>query len=240
MASYQINLLSKRTVAEGTMAFEFEKPADFTFEAGQYGHWTLIDPTETDAEGNGRDFSIASAPADANLLIASRIRDTAFKRALSAAEPGLKIKLEGPMGSLTMPAFSTKPVVFLAGGIGITPFRSMVRQAATTKLSNQITLFYSNRRPEDSAFIDELIGLTKENLNFKLVASMTEMEKSTQPWDGERGFIDAAMLHRHLTDLTTPTFFTAGPPGMVAAMKKLLTEVGVPDEQVRSEDFVGY
>ncbi len=240
MASYEIKLLRKQTVAEGTMAFEFEKPADFVFEAGQYGHWTLIDPPETDAEGTGRDFSISSAPLDETLMLTSRIRDTAFKRVLSKAEPGFKIKLDGPMGNLTMPRFSSKPVVFLAGGIGITPFRSMIRQATQAKLSNQITLFYSNRRPEDSAFLAELVAKEQENKNFKLVASMTEMEKSALPWEGERGFIDAAMLKRHLSDLTAPTFFTAGPPAMVAAMKKLLAEVGVPDEQVRSEDFVGY
>jgi len=88
--------------------------------------------------------------------------------------------------------------VFLAGGIGITPFRSIVFRAAKEKLPHRIFLFYSNRRPEDAPFLDELQALERENPNYKLIASMTEMSKSHRPWQGEAGMIDKEMLARHL------------------------------------------
>jgi ferredoxin-NADP reductase len=93
-----------------------------------------------------------------------------------------------------------RTAVFLAGGIGITPFRSIVFRAAKEKLPHRIFLFYSNRRPEDAPFLDELQAVERENPNYKLIASMTEMSKSQRPWQGEAGLIDKEMLARHLKD----------------------------------------
>ncbi|HSM84880.1 MAG TPA: FAD-dependent oxidoreductase [Candidatus Limnocylindrales bacterium] len=240
MPEYHLKLLDKKTVAEGTLAFSLEKPAGFDFKPGQSADLTLIDPPETDAEGNIRTFSIVSAPFEDRLTFATRMRDTAFKRVLGKASPGLQIKLEGPMGSFNLHKNPAKPAVFLAGGIGVTPFMSMVRQAARQKDPHQIYLFYSNRRPEDAAFLDELAALQKQNANFHLVSTMAEMEKSKQPWNGERGFIDAAMLQRHLAALNGPIYYIAGPPAMVTAMRDMLTKAGVDEDDIRAEDFAGY
>ena len=122
-------LTKREEIAEGTMAFHFAKPADFQFRAGQSIDLTLLNPPETDAEGNSRAFSIASAPFDNDLMIATRMRDTAFKRVLRKASPGLQVKIDGPGGSFVLHRKSEKPAVFLAGGIGITPFLSIIRQA---------------------------------------------------------------------------------------------------------------
>jgi ferredoxin-NADP reductase len=240
MPEYTPELIKTNEVAEGTLAFALKKPAGFNFKAGQSIDLTLLNPAETDAEGNTRTFSIASAPEEDELLLATRLRDTAFKRILRNMQPGTKLKLDGPMGSFNLHKNASKPAVFLAGGIGITPFLSMIREAARQKDPHQIYLFYSNRRPEDAAFMDELDAAQKRNPNFHLVATMAEMDKSKKSWNGERGFIDAAMLQRHLAQLNGPIYYVAGPPAMVAAMNEMLVKAGVDEDDVRAEDFAGY
>ena len=161
MATHQVKLKNRREVAEGTMAFHFEKPPGFAFKAGQALAWTLIDPPETDNEGGMRNFSIASAPGESDLMIATRMRDTAFKRVLKTMPLGTEVRIVGPFGSLTLHQNAARPAVFLAGGIGITPFRSMLRQAAEQKLPHHLFLFYSNRCPEGAAFLEELQELER-------------------------------------------------------------------------------
>jgi len=124
-------LRKREQIAEGTIAFHFEKPAGFEFRAGQFLDWTLINPPETDAEGNTRAFSIVSAPFESD-VIATRMRDTAFKRVLRSMPLGTEVKIDGPSGSFTLHKNSAKPAVFLAGGIGITPFVSMVAKRPMT------------------------------------------------------------------------------------------------------------
>ena len=111
------------------MAFQFEKPPGFDFKPGQSADLTLLNPSETDSEANVRTFSIASAPFEDQLMFATRMRDTAFKRSLKKMPLGTAVKMDAAIGSFTLHKNSAKPAVFLAGGIGITPFSSIVRQA---------------------------------------------------------------------------------------------------------------
>src|SRR6267142_997101 len=224
MPKYEPTFTRSETVAEGTMAFHFAKPAGFKFTAGQSMNVSLIDPPETDAKGNARTFSIVSAPHENELVIATRMRDTAFKRVLRAMPAGGRVGLRGPAGLFTLDPADTRPAVFLAGGIGITPFVSMSRQAAHDRLARDIWLFYSNRRPEDAAFLDELAALPRRNPRYRFVGTMVEMAKSSRPWSGETGFLDRTMLERHLKDLSAFVYYMAGPPGLVEAMQKMLTE----------------
>jgi ferredoxin-NADP reductase len=238
--TFKTRLKEKKYVAEGTMAFYLQKPEGFRFEAGQYVDVTLIGPSETDAEGNIRSLSIASAPADEHLLVTTRMRDTAFKRVLRTIAFDTEIQLDGPLGSFTLHKNSSKPAVFLAGGIGITPFFSIIRHAEKEKLPHKLYLFYSNRRPEDTAFLKDLLDSEKENGNFRFIPSMTEMNKSAQPWSGEAGFINGDMLAKYLPTLQGPIYYVAGPPAMVTAMRKTLTAAGVDEDDVRVEEFAGY
>jgi ferredoxin-NADP reductase len=240
MTTYQSRLESREEVAEGTMAFHLEKPRGFQFRAGQYADVTLINPPETDSQGIVRTFSIASAPYENELLVATRMRNSAFKRVLATLPLSTELKLEGPMGSFTLHKNPAKAAVFLAGGIGITPFLSILRQAAKEKLPHLLYLFYSNRRPEDAAFLKHLEDLAKSNTNFIFVPSMTEMEKSKLEWKGERGFINREMLVKHFCDLKGPIYYIAGPPAMVAAMRQMLTKAGVDEDDIRTEEFAGY
>lgn len=233
-------LLRSEQIAEGTMAFHFGKPQHFVFRAGQAIDITLLNPAETDAEGNTRGFSIVSAPSEDDLTVATRMRNTAFKRCLKAAKPGMQVKIDGPFGSLTLHKNAVKPAVLLAGGIGITPFMSILRQATFEQLPHQLHLFYSNRRPEDAAFLGELESLHQRNPRFHFVPTMTEMARSQQTWSGERGLVTGAMLGKHLESLNGPIFYIAGPPAMVAGLRAMLATAGVDEDDIRTEEFAGY
>ena len=240
MASHQVELLRQEVVAEGTMAFYFTKPPAFLHQAGQSILVTLVAPPETDGQGNSRTFTIASAPHEPELMVATRMRDTAFKRVLKSASPGTKIALDGPNGEMLLHADPTRPAALLAGGIGITPFLAMARHAARERLAHRLFLFYSNRRPEDAAFLAELKALETANPNYRLVATMTERGKSAQSWSGETGFIRREMLERYLPDLIVPIYYFAGPPAMTMAMQQMLEDCGLGDESMRYEEFYGY
>ncbi len=227
-------------MAEGTMAFHLEKPSGFQFKPGQYMNVTLIDPPETDAEGNTRSFSIASAPLEADLVVATRMRDTAFKRVLRGLSLKSEVQISGPFGSFTLHNDASRPAAFLVGGIGITPFRSMILQAAKDKLAHKLYLFYSNRRPEDAPFLDELQQIERQNPNYKFIGTMTDIGKSKRPWQGATGYITQDMLTKWVTDLNGPIYYAAGPAGMVTAMRQLLTTSGIGDDDIRTEEFTGY
>ena len=240
MAVFETEFVSHEIVAEGTIAFHFLKPPGFRFKAGQSMKVTLINPPDTDGKGSSRTFSIVSAPFEDSLVIATRMRDTAFKRVLRAMPARAKLQLNGPAGQFTLDDGGTGPAVFLSGGIGITPFVSMLRQAAHDRLPRKLTLFYSNRRPEDAAFLGELQQLQTRNPNYRFIGTMTNMEKSLQPWNGDKGFIDKTMLARSIDDISAPVYYIAGPPAMVDAMQTMLVGAGVKAEEIRTDEFYGY
>src|SRR5688572_6492251 len=194
MATLESRLRGREAVANGTIAFHFEKPAGFVFKPGQAIDVVLLDPPSTEAQSARHTFSIVSAPFEDELVVATRMRDSPFKRALGALAVGSLIAIEGPFGSLVLHNNRKRPAVFIAGGIGITPFMSILRQAAKDRLQQQMVLLYSNRRPEDSAFLAELQQLERQNPDFRLLATMTSMSSSGQGWDGPTGLIDAALL----------------------------------------------
>jgi ferredoxin-NADP reductase len=173
-------------------------------------------------------------------MIATRMRDTAFKRVLKTMAPRAKVQIRGPTGKFVLDDGATRPCAFLAGGIGITPFISMLRQATAEKSKRKFYLFYGNRRPEDAAFLEELRELQARNPNYRLIATMAEMEKSRQPWTGETGFIGKDLLARHLVDFAAPAYYIAGPPAMVETMQEMLARAGVDAEDGRTDEFYGY
>jgi ferredoxin-NADP reductase len=238
MTTNETSLEGREEITEGTMAFHFKKPAGFSFKAGQAVTLELIDPPLGDGQSQ-RTLSLVSAPFERTLAVATRMRDTAFKRALEALPDGAHMKLEGPFGNLTL-GDAARPAVFIAGGIGITPFMSILRQAAHDRSAHRLFLVYSNRRPEDSAFLAELQGLERQNNNFRLLATMTDISKSTRKWDGETGLVDADLVQRFVGDLAAPIYYIVGPPAMVGAMQETLRRAGIAEANIRSEEFYGY
>jgi ferredoxin-NADP reductase len=166
------------------------------------------------------------------------MRDSAFKRALNALAEGESVKLLGPLGQFTLNA--ARPAVFIAGGIGITPFISMLRQAAHEGWPQPLALLYSNRRPEDAAFLAELQELARRSDKFRLLATMTDLGKSAAKWSGETGLADAQMIARAAHGLAAPLYYVVGPPGMVEAMTDTLRSAGAAEESILTEEFYGY
>jgi ferredoxin-NADP reductase len=235
----QAQIKEKREVAKGTLMVVFDllgEKVDFT--PGQYFWVTLLDPPYDDDKGPRRHITVVTSPNDRGVLgLATRIRDSAFKRSLAELPVGAEVDVEQPKGDFLLPDDTEQDYVFIAGGIGITVFRSMLRYIAEENLPHRVTLVYSNRDRESTAFLDELQELEHAIPNLRLVLTMTD----DAGWDGETRRIDADVLRDHLgDDLGAFTYLVAGPPGMVEAMEKTLAEAGVADEQVRPERFSGY
>lgn len=234
--TYATSITGREDVARGTVGIHLKKPDGFAFKAGQAVYLTLPVSKEADGKGRVRTFSIASAPNDPDLVIATRRTDSALKRRLASFVEGPPVEIEGPYGDLILHDDNARPAVFLAGGIGITPFRSMIRDAAKQAHAPNLYLFYSNRSAEDAAFLSELEQAARENAGFTLVATMTD----APDWQGERGYISREMIERHIGDISRPVFYLAGPPAMVAAMETMLVKAGVNGASIHSEMFAGY
>lgn len=233
-----VKLLKREGIAEGTMAFHFSKPEGFEFRPGQFADFTLIDPAQTDAEGNVRGFSLVQAPFEPDLVVATRMRDTAFKRVLKDLPIGTELKLDAPYGDFTLHKTESTPAVFIIGGIGVTPVRSMIAQATHDKTGHRITLLHACRTPAQLPFRSDFEQLARDNRNFTYIAIATD--SAADDWRGERGRVDAAMIRKHVPDLARPIYYLSGPEGMVKAMRRLLMEMKVGEDNIRTEEFAGY
>lgn len=241
MTNYDTQLLRQELVAEDTAAFYFSKPDGYIYRAGQSVRLTVIDPQEPGRNGNSHTFNLISAPHDAELMIATRLRGSAFKRTLRTAPVGTVCQIGDAGGALVLHKDTSRPAVFIAGGIGVTPFLSILRHAAHAALPHQIYLFYSNRRPALAAFLPELQALQRSNPNCHVITTVTRAEGSTEPWSGERGRIGRELLlERHLPDLSAPIYYLAGTPAMTTAIFDMLRQIGVDDDAIKSAEFYGY
>ena len=128
----------------------------------------------------------------------------------------------------------------LSGGIGITPLRSMIKYSSDKKLDIPVTLFYSNRTPEEIAFREDFSTIEKENTNFKIVNTITNKEDSKEEWQGLTGFIDEKMIKENSQNLDTSIFYICGPPKMVDAMVNLLKTMNIDSARIKIEHFTGY
>lgn len=228
----------KREVAKRTLMVVFDlEGQEVDFTAGQYFWVELPDRGHQDERGLRRHISIVTSPTERGVLgLATRLRDTAFKKTLAELEVGDEVEVEEPKGSFLLPDDTDREYAFLAGGIGITVFRSMLRFIADTGLPYRVTLVYSNRDRESAAFLDELEELGARIPGLRVVLTMTQ----DRGWEGEQRHIDEAMLRDHLGDLDRYTFFVAGPPGMAKGVDAMLKEAGVDDDRLHTGSFAGY
>lgn len=229
----------KQEVAQGTLFVTFDLLGqEVDFHPGQYFWLTLLDPPYDDEKGPRRHISVATSPNERGILgLATRLRDTAFKRSLAELPVGTEVDVEQPKGDFVLPAETDVPYVFIAGGIGITVFRSMLLYVAEEDLPHRVTLVYSNRDRASTAFLDELTELARAHDNIDLVLTMTE----DAGWDGESRLVGPDLLRDHLDgDLGGYRYLLAGPPAMVEAVTESLREAGIPDDHVHPERFSGY
>lgn len=225
----RLALVGKETVADGTMAFRFRPESPVTFVAGQFGEFSI---PGTDPSQNTRTFSLANAPGEDHLLVVTRMRDTPFKRWLKDAPDGAAVEFSGPFGRFVLPTDTDRQVVFLAGGIGITPARSMIRHSLSHGTGHRLVLVYANRTLAAAAF-DAEFSEPREGFTYLPILSDETRE-------GVRsGRIDEAFL-RETVEVDSAVFYVVGPPGMVLAMRTVLAAMDVPPERIVSEDFSGY
>jgi ferredoxin-NADP reductase len=227
----------KREVAKGTLLVLFAVEDYPDYRPGAYFWVELPDRGHQDEKGLRRHISLVTSPTDVGVVgLATRLRDSAFKQTLAELEVGDAVEVEEPKGSFLLPEDTSVEYVFLAGGIGITVFRSMLRYIAARQLPYRITLVYSNRDRESTPFFDELGELEERIEGLRVVLTMTD----DPGWEGETRHIDAEMLREHLGDLDGRTFFVAGPPGMAQGVEKMLHEAGLPEDLVLTDSFSGY
>jgi len=200
----------------------------------------MVLPGVDDPWGAARMFSLSSSPSEPGAIaVTCRISDTPFKQALARFRPGDTAEVYGPLGTFLLA--TDRPVVFLAGGIGVTPFRGMIRFATDTETRQSLTLLYSARTPEELVFRAELDQLAKVSSRFAPHYTITRPADSTIPWGGRVGRIDAAWVERLVDLRARPRVYVAGLPDMVSEMVTMLTErFGVPPDDIDYEVFRGF
>jgi len=233
MKTFPAKLIAKRDVARDTIAFVFAKPENFFYAAGQYVSLVLPQLADKGPREAGRSMSLASAPAEDFIMIVMRLGQSPYKQTLWDMKLGETVEIRGPLGAL-VPHDTTKPSVYIAGGIGIAPFRGMIMDAQAKKWPHDITLLYANRYRADAAFLDELQAL--ENKHFKVVPILTR-EKN---WSGELTHCDEAMIKRYISNIHTPFYCIVGLPNMVTEVSMLLNDMGINFERIKTEFFTGY
>lgn len=237
MQTYTLTLQSKSEVADQTVAFVFDKPQDFVFHAGQYVVMTLHELAFPDNRRGIRSLSIASAPYENELVFAMRITDSGFKQTLNAMPIGGTVTVTQAIGHFVLDE-TLRPVVFLIGGIGITPARSILRQAVHDNNKRPFYLFYSNRHPEDASFASELQEFP--TLDYHCIDTLTNQEAADRcDWQEERGYICESMLQKYLTDITAPMYYIVGSPTFAKAMIDMLIAMNVDKESIKQDPFTG-
>jgi ferredoxin-NADP reductase len=231
---------ARREIGAGITSLAFPKPSGFSFVPGQYMEWS-IPLRNSDSRGNRRYFSLASSPTEPELLIAARIPVGAsrYKQELMRMPEGAMVTAGELGGDFVLPRNPRVPLAFIAGGIGITPFRSMIRFLLDTGGKRDIVLLYSNYTEQEIVFGDVL----KEaacRMGLKVVHTLTDPARVRPGWCGRTGFIDAHMIRQEVPDCRARHFMVSGSPGMVNAVTSALRSAGVPRRRVRTDYFPGY
>jgi ferredoxin-NADP reductase len=227
----------KREVAKGTLFVRFAVEDYPDYRPGHYFWVELPDRGHQDEKGLRRHISLATSPTESGVVgLATRLRDTAFKRTLAELEVGDEVQVEEPKGSFLLPEDTSAEYVFVAGGIGITVFRSMLRFITDEDLPYRVTLVYSNRDRESAAFLDELEELERQVEGLRVILTMTD----DPGWEGETRQLDADVLAELVGGLEGKTFLVAGPPAMAEGVSESLRGAGLPEDRVLVDGFTGY
>jgi ferredoxin-NADP reductase/nitrite reductase/ring-hydroxylating ferredoxin subunit len=247
---FELVLLEKQKYNENdVMSFKFskqdiEQKKELDYISGQYAFFD-IGGVYNDPEGPLRHFTIASSPTENFIMISTRIRDTPYKKRLSSLEEEkAKVKVRGPTGKFILHEDYSKPAVLLSGGIGVTPFRSMIKYATGRQLPIKIVMFDSNREEANILYKNEFDECLKTNKNLKIIYTITgEGQPPLGHWEGEAGRIDKAMITKYVSEdeLNKSIFYICGPPAMLNALQNILNEkLKISKDRVKIEEFTGY
>lgn len=230
-------IIDKSNVADNTLMVTFQLDQEVTFKSGQYIFVTLPKLNYPDERGPRRHFSINNDPSLKNqIIITTRLSDSGFKKTLNQLPPGTEVELGPIAGAFILPEDTRRPLVLIAGGIGITPFMSMLKYIAREKLPYKITLIYSNRNQSSTAFLDELQNYQPSPTTYNLILTMTDDPN----WQGEKRKVEAKFINEYFPSVNENSYFVVGPPAMVDAVQRSLLEAGVNIENIKIENFTGY
>ncbi|OGK16711.1 hypothetical protein A2774_00230 [Candidatus Roizmanbacteria bacterium RIFCSPHIGHO2_01_FULL_39_12c] len=237
---YDLAFLKKNQVAEETFSFFFQRPEGLDFQAGQFLRLTLNLPQPSE-RGSNRFFSIASSPSEKGILmITVKTSSQVYKKTLLSLKTNDKVRIALPYGIFTLKTGELSPYIFLAGGIGITPFRSMIRYSADQNLDRPIALFSAFSTVDEIVFQAEMQTLAKDRRWFKFIQTVSRPQNSSTPWYGNVGRIDANLISKNAHSLASSIYYIAGPPTMVDSMIAIVKSLGVEESRIRREKFTGY
>lgn len=227
----------KEQIAKDTFAFYFDRNHEnWDFHPGQYIQMRL--PLEhPDERGTMRYFTIASSPTDKQYLrIVTKVIQSTFKLKLASLQKGEKVSFFGPNGDFYLQEKEPSHV-FLAGGIGMTPFVSMMEYTAIKNLKNNITFFAVFSTLEEMIFFEKFSKITIDRPNIQVVYSLIN---TTTVWTGQKGRISPSLIEKYISDIKKPIYYITGPPPMVEATVTMIGEMGISEEHIFQEHFSGY
>lgn len=224
---------SKKQLIPDTFEFTFELPQPVTFLAGQYIFLTLQNLVSADPRGPRRHFSIASSPDDKEKIsIITTVRRSGFKQTLDTLTNGTEVDISQAYGNLVLPKSMTAPLVFIAGGMGIVPLFSMIREASEKRDNQSMILIHSAREKEKMLFFDELNKMSQMSSTFSFYPFETGVTAENR--------ISSANIQEFVENRDDSIFYIVGPEGMGVAIEEMLLNLGVRDEHILQEDFTGY
>ncbi|MDB5265582.1 MAG: hypothetical protein JWM39_295 [Parcubacteria group bacterium] len=234
-------LTLKERIPIATDAYEFVFSSDraLTFKPGQYLEWTQAH-SHSDSRGIRRYFTIASSPTEKDLRIGVKFYkpSSSYKKALFALRPGDTIVASQLAGDFTLPKDKKKKLVFIAGGIGVTPFRSMIQYLIDKKERRDITLIYSNRSLEDTAYV-ELLGQAERELGIETLPIFNTPPPNAAPGEFP-SLLTPEVLATEVPDYREREFYLSGPNSMVNAFSDMLASMGVPKRHIKKDFFPGF
>lgn len=238
MAAVKLVLRRSWEEARDTRSFAFETQGLPPAQPGQYLMLRMEAPD--DPRRGSRTFTIASSPTEPDVVITTRLREgSAFKRRLASLPVGGSLEARGPMGRFTLPD-EDRPLLFLAGGIGVTPFRAMIRYAMDTGRRAGITLLASDRTPDLIPYRQEMDAWARAHAWLRVERTITRPQEALQPWSGRTGRLDEDWIRSAVDGLDARIAFAAGPPAFVEDAAGRLRSLGFSDDRIRTERFAGY
>ena len=234
-----LRLKRKTRLAPDVVDFVFTPSQRLAFAPGQYMEWTLAHP-HPDSRGNRRYFTLASSPTEDTVHLGVRFYDhgSSFKTAMYAMNGRIPLFGDQIAGDFTLPKDPKQKLVFIAGGIGITPYRSMLKYLLDTGQRRDIVLLYANRTAADIVYRD-VLSEAQARLSVRTVYTLTDMNALPRDWQGARGRIDEQMILNAAPDYRERTFYVSGPPEMVRSCEHALRALGVRKGQIRKDYFPG-
>lgn len=235
----ELELKAKRKIGQDLYEFDFIPRGKFKFLAGQYLEWTLKTKT-TDERGNRRYFTIASAPSEEVLSLAIKVAhpSSSFKQQLMDLKEGEKISASQLSGDFVLPKNRQQALVFIAGGIGITPFRSMIKHLYDLQEKRNIKLFYICSQKDEFAY-QELFKQA-ESIGLQTIYVLSKNAQIPDNWIGEIGYLDEKMLRKYLEPNFNYNFYLSGPNLMVESYVKLLQKIGIKKKKIITDYFPGF